>query len=372
MEEKKTPFNIVGGVLFFVLAAWELLGGINFWGLLYIAAYILVGISLLIRNNQILPVVGFGIMGVASAINMLLGLFRNVNIFTATYFLTFAACGFAAILAYALLMGPADGKKLASLWFLPAVLAIVNAPVKFLSMVVGFGFSPSFTMLLGDILFAAALFFAFMWIANSGEEGFAQRELPAGNGEGFAAGEPGAARKAPAAAPMTDDQAYCGLVKHILLLLFTFGIWYYIWIYRMTGYLNRVEEEPPRTPVYQLLLCMFVPFYLIYWVYISAQRIDRMAQEKGMQSELAVLCLILAIFVSIIPPILMQDKINNIVTAKGAGNTGSYYTAPTPPKKPEAPVVGGADEIKKYKELLDSGIITEEEFETKKKQILGL
>ena len=31
-----------------------------------------------------------------------------------------------------------------------------------------------------------------------------------------------------------------------------------------------------------------------------------------------------------------------------------------------------ADELKKFKELLDSGIITQEEFDTKKKQLLGL
>ena len=31
-----------------------------------------------------------------------------------------------------------------------------------------------------------------------------------------------------------------------------------------------------------------------------------------------------------------------------------------------------ADELKKYKELLDMGIITQEEFEAKKKQLLGL
>ena len=31
-----------------------------------------------------------------------------------------------------------------------------------------------------------------------------------------------------------------------------------------------------------------------------------------------------------------------------------------------------ADELKKYKELLDSGIITQEEFDAKKKQLLGL
>lgn len=35
-------------------------------------------------------------------------------------------------------------------------------------------------------------------------------------------------------------------------------------------------------------------------------------------------------------------------------------------------VIGGADEIKKYKELLDNGAITQEEFDAKKKQLLGL
>ena len=35
-------------------------------------------------------------------------------------------------------------------------------------------------------------------------------------------------------------------------------------------------------------------------------------------------------------------------------------------------VVSSADELKKFKELLDSGIITQEEFDAKKKQLLGL
>ena len=34
--------------------------------------------------------------------------------------------------------------------------------------------------------------------------------------------------------------------------------------------------------------------------------------------------------------------------------------------------IGGADKLKMYKELLDSGTITQEEFDAKKKQILGL
>ncbi|PFA26739.1 hypothetical protein CN390_27865 [Bacillus cereus] len=41
--------------------------------------------------------------------------------------------------------------------------------------------------------------------------------------------------------------------------------------------------------------------------------------------------------------------------------------------KPQvAATVSGADEILKYKELLEQGILTEEEFQAKKKQLLGI
>ena len=39
---------------------------------------------------------------------------------------------------------------------------------------------------------------------------------------------------------------------------------------------------------------------------------------------------------------------------------------------PAAPATSPADEIKRYKELLDTGILTQEEFDAKKKQLLGL
>lgn len=162
------------------------------------------------------------------------------------------------------------------------------------------------------------------------------------------------------------NNAYCDLVKHILLLLFTFGIWYFVWIYRITGYLNCVENEEPRNPTNKLLLCMFVPFYSIYWVYKSAQRIDKLAAKKSVSSDLSTLCLILAIFVGIIPPILMQEKINTIIKAEDAP-----IGQQTPAQAPKA-TLGTAEELKTYKELLDSGVITQEEFEAKKKQLLGL
>ena len=43
-------------------------------------------------------------------------------------------------------------------------------------------------------------------------------------------------------------------------------------------------------------------------------------------------------------------------------------------KRPQAAVSApsAADELKKFKELLDSGVISQEEFDTKKKLLLGL
>ncbi len=41
-------------------------------------------------------------------------------------------------------------------------------------------------------------------------------------------------------------------------------------------------------------------------------------------------------------------------------------------EKGSAPAVSTADELKKFKELLDSGVISQEEFDAKKKELLGL
>lgn len=155
-------------------------------------------------------------------------------------------------------------------------------------------------------------------------------------------------------------EAYCSLGKHIVLCLFTFGIWYLIWIYRTTKYLNNAPNSLQYNPTNKLLLCMFVPFYQIYWFYKHGQRIDGFSKQKNLNNaDMATLCLILGIFIPIVACILMQDRINTICTSKEtANNPGTADTV--------------AMDLKKYKELLDSGIITQEEFDTKKKQILGL
>lgn len=157
-------------------------------------------------------------------------------------------------------------------------------------------------------------------------------------------------------------KSYKSLVPHVLLLLFTCGIYYLVWIYRTTDSLNACKNEEYRTPINKLLLCMFVPFYSIYWTYKSAHRIDMLGYEKGIQGETATLSLILSLFVPILPPILMQSKLNSVIMADSvspAVATAMQYAA--------KPVDNGYNDLEKMKELYDKGVITEEEFTEKKK-----
>lgn len=67
----------------------------------------------------------------------------------------------------------------------------------------------------------------------------------------------------------------------------------------------------------------------------------------------------------------------NIATGKLGPADGSPYdddTAPAPsaPSAPSAQISNAADELKKFKELLDQGVITEEEFQAKKAQLLKM
>ena len=156
------------------------------------------------------------------------------------------------------------------------------------------------------------------------------------------------------------EEAYCGLGKHIVLCLFTFGIWYLIWTYRTTKYLNKAPNATQYNPTSKLLLCMFVPFYQIYWFYKHGQRIDAMSRQKKLSnSDMATLCVILGIFIPTVACILMQDRINILCTTKAVVEETQVENST-------------AEQLKKYKELLDMGIITQEDFDAKKKQLLGL
>ena len=415
------------GIVYIALAVLSLLGMLlspytrSLWTFLEVVAYAYTAAMLLIKRRDALMAIGFGVLLLLS-LRSLFVVYGFINIITVL--LQVLAYGSMTLFALADFI-PSLKDPAGKYWFIPAgCMAVCIVPL-FLTGVFNWIFNglPFFgyfvlmvlSGIIGYLISAAGLYFAAAW-TQSGEG------APAGGpsrpqyqpyqgaaGQGPRAASAGAPYAAPAGAYAAGDaaqggvmpaSAYCSLVKHILLLLFTFGIWYFIWIYRTTENLNCLQDEEPRNPGTKLLLCMFVPFYSIYWVYKSAQRIDRLSAMAGRPADSATLCLVLAIFVAIVPPILMQDKINNLALPQGAAPQGAPYAAqpsqgyaapqrqaqPQPrvqqqpqaayqapqQPRPQAGVVDAAEELKKFKELLDMGAITQEEYDAKKKQLLGL
>lgn len=118
-----------------------------------------------------------------------------------------------------------------------------------------------------------------------------------------------------------EQRGYCSLGKHIALCLFTCGVWPLIWTYRTTAFLNKAPKAEPFVPVRKLLLCMFVPFYQIYWFYVHGQRIDSLSRSRNLdKSDISTLCVVLAIFIPFVAYIIMQDRINAICVAETEEN----------------------------------------------------
>lgn len=141
-----------------------------------------------------------------------------------------------------------------------------------------------------------------------GAQNFAQGEY---NGQPYGEqNQYGAAGYQP---PQGKPDGHIDMLVHILLLFLTCGIWTLIWIYKTTAHLNgHCRSMAQRNTVAELLLCMFVPFYQIHWTYQTGKRVDAMARENGVQSDLATICLILEIFIPCVPVILLQSKINEV------------------------------------------------------------
>ena len=113
--------------------------------------------------------------------------------------------------------------------------------------------------------------------------------------------------------PETEhSEMYVGIVGHILLTLFTLGIYDCIWVYKTTENLNKSGVNEAQSGAKKLLLCIFIPFYRIYWFYAQAKRLENLMRAKDMHTaDFAVITLILAIFIPVVAAsAFLQVKIN--------------------------------------------------------------
>ena len=365
-EKKKSSLNTIAAVFFFILGALELNNGIYVSSLISASFFVIVGIGLLIKRDSIpvpIAAIGFLLLTLLEIyFFILIGheyITHSGQKFLPPSFLIPRILIVVCYLLCCLIAIPPLSRKIGKkIWFVPGILSAVAQffwIVSFIATLSYHYYSSTgrfiiylLCCVLSYILNPAAVFISCFWLTHP--DGRAEKNV---SGSAVTAGA--------ASFPGLGSKYFCSLLKHVLLLFFTFGIWLLIWIYRVTDYLNCLEGEKRRSPVGNLLLCIFIPFYQIIWTYKSAKRIDRLAASKGLYSNISAFCLIFAIFFGILPPIIMQEKINDVLTAA---------SAPQPAARLDAESV--ASELEKYKELLDKGLITQEDYDSKKKQILGL
>ncbi|MDO4482496.1 MAG: DUF4234 domain-containing protein [Bacillota bacterium] len=212
------------------------------------------------------------------------------------------------------------------------------------------------------------------------------------------------------------------IVKNVVFSVITFGIYLYIWWYRVCKRMRFIEDRDSACGG-ELACIILVPFYSLYWFYTRGQRFSENAKRFGINvKDSSVLYLVLAIFgLGIVSFILLQSELNTFADklrrgikdynpetqygyARYEGNPGQTDRNQDSPKqenpaeeseaqeKPcrddseqankdedtsgaKAEVRENADDIietiKKLSELKDQGILSEEEFAAKKAELLN-
>lgn len=386
MEEKgrlskSSPINIFAGCAYLLVAitifAYYAIYSFNIWIIPYIVVCIALAVLLFTKNSNSLLTIGVLLMGVFIVINYVIDpyvqeliIHRYISTFTIIRNILLLSIIYIAspVMVILITTGKVKSKKFTKVFFIIVAILVLQF---FIAFIIGLGFFivdgiqwgyfDDFFYILKllistHLLEAISMLLAMLWYFNQNVKSdnvvfsvFHSKNKIANH----------------------EEEGYIDLAKHVLLLILTFGIWHLIWIVKTTAYLNKVKGEELRDSVSKLLLCMFVPFYLIYWTHKSAESIDMLAINKGVKSDISTKCLILAIFIPIVPPIIMQQNINEIIKPKFSYNTNS----PSIQKTMEDTSASESDipEILiKYKKLLDDGIINQEEFDQKKKELLGL
>ena len=296
MEERKIKFPIAALLILYTALS-------NFINVFRNIGYVGKGITVMTLLSMLLTAVAFGALGVVLLMKRrdivlvaALALPAAVGLIQLSFgmFLIYLTAAALAAVCTGVLPQLEQYRDLAKkFWFVPAAISALTNAIGFVRYLgSGLGVAILLGSVFGMLIGILAILLLCKWIVDP----YASVQDIVEEGERFVGGD--------------AASGYIPMVKHVLLMLFLGGIWLYVWIYKTTKFLNNAPEMEYRNPTTKLLLCMFVPFYYLYWVYQSAKRIDRISAEQGVPSDSATTNLILAIFIGIVPPILMQSKIN--------------------------------------------------------------
>ena len=174
-----------------------------------------------------------------------------------------------------------------------------------------------------------------------------------------------------------DGKHTRGILARIIFSILTLGIYAMIWVHRTTRFLNQriwpkmehpvrhvllcaivpfyliwwlckndAARDPDQSPAHQVAGCLFVPFYFTYWLYKNARRTDALARSRGMESNIAILCLVLGIFAPVVSMVVLQDRLNAILLP--ADYLAVSREAPVVPTAPAAPAGDNPDDLPEF------------------------
>ena len=95
----------------------------------------------------------------------------------------------------------------------------------------------------------------------------------------------------------------------LFLTVITLGIWMLVWIWKTTAALAPYEDKHPRKPWLETLLCLLLPFYMVYWFYTTAQ-LSAVAADGEKDRHFTTLILVMSCLLTPIAMLLLQDKLN--------------------------------------------------------------
>lgn len=248
----------------------------------------------------------------------------------------------------------------------------------------------------------------------------ASAELTGEAGQEQAAQQPGSGAQANGAAYAAPAnaaaQAYADLFEEknvglcILYSILTFGIYGYIWYYSICKKCKLAKQEQPDVTG-EFLLLLFVPFYSIYWIYKKGKEVTEAAPKWGITvADNSTMYLLLSLLLGVgflVSVCMLQNDLNAISRAARAVCSGQapaqpqyqqaptqpqyqqapaqpqyqqapaqpqYQQAPAQPQYQQTPAQSAGDEVEKLrrlKALLDEGILTQQEYDAKKNEILS-
>ena len=188
--------------------------------------------------------------------------------------------------------------------------------------------------------------------------------------------------------PMNENNAYRApknIVLCVVLCFVTCGIYSFFWMYGIIRD-SKVENREESGAGLELFLNLFIPFYNLYWAYKNGKRLNDAAEKKGIRIEDKTVVYLLCNFFGfqIVTLILMQIDLNKLGDKKRraharrqtveeewvqAGDELQQLVAPTSSSEEEMTQTN-MQMLRELAELKERGILTEEEFQTKKMEVL--